>query len=73
MRDTGAAPGGRADRCHRWHLLDDGVFESIGGRHPQPVVDAYPRRHVSVDVGGYRFDRGAADVNADCEPIVSRL
>jgi hypothetical protein len=29
--------------------------------------DAHPRGHVAVGVGGYRLDRGAADVDADCD------
>ena len=43
------------------------VLESVGRRHPQLVRNPDPRRHVAVLVGGHRFDRGGADVDADCD------
>ena len=45
------------------------VLQPVGGRHPQLMGDPHPRRHVAVLVGGYRFDRGGADVDADCDVV----
>ena len=43
------------------------MLQQVGGRHPQLVRNPYPRRHLAVLVDGYRFDRGGADVDADCD------
>jgi hypothetical protein len=43
------------------------VLEQVGGRHPKLVADPHPRGHLAVLVGGYRFDRGGTDVDADCD------
>ena len=43
------------------------MLEPVGRRHPKLVGDAHPSQHVAVGVGGYRLDRRAADVDADCD------
>ena len=43
------------------------VLEPVRRRHPQLVRNARPRHHLAVLVGGHRFDRGRADVDADCD------
>ena len=43
------------------------MLELVRGGHPQLMGNPYPRRDVTVGIGGYRFDRGTADVDADCD------
>ena len=42
------------------------VLEFVRFRYPQPVRNPGPGHHLAVLVGGDRFDRGGADVDADC-------
>ena len=42
------------------------MLESVRCGYLQPVRNARPRRYLAVLVGGHRFDRGRADVDADC-------
>ena len=43
------------------------VFQPIRRRHPQFVRNTRARDHPAVGVCGNRFDRGGADVDADCD------
>ena len=42
------------------------VLEAVRVRYPQLVRNPGPGHHPAVLVGGHGFDRGGADVDADC-------
>ncbi|EUA92100.1 hypothetical protein I551_1397 [Mycobacterium ulcerans str. Harvey] len=42
------------------------MLELVRRTNPQLVWNPQPSGHVAIGVGNQRFDRGGADVDADC-------